>query len=131
MTNDPYGPLTLVDDARSGSPYHIQPKDIDLRLPTTFGKSEVERTARRLIEFFVMKGRWTSFTLHELTEFYKLKGWEPKGMFFGLIGLWLDDGSFSTTIRVSWPCILITEEDEYFVTNHFIDRCAGRFRQAA
>lgn len=111
--------------------YHfpIRPVDIDTsKMFGTFGKFEVERTAENLVKFFQRRRGWYPFTAAELEEFYCEIGEEPKKMFFGMMGCWIDDGSFLFTLRESHPCIVVGDDGMYAVTDHFIKRCAGHYR---
>ncbi len=96
----------------------------------TFGKCEVETSAKRLIAFFaVEKGNsWASFTFEELHTFFLRNNWNPREILFGLVGNWWDDGGMGTLIHQSWPCI-IHYGDGLRVTEHFVRRCAGEFNR--
>lgn len=85
-----------------------------------FGKSEVEESAGKLVKFFQDRGTgWAAFTFHELHVYYTNKGWKPEEMLYGLLGAWMDDGSWmvveSVAYVVHW-CNFLT------VTENFIER---------
>lgn len=93
-------------------------------MPGSFGKAEVEISAGKLVQFFQSRGYWCSFTIDELARYYTLRGWNSNSMFFGLMGLWFDDGMMGAW-RHAHPCIAINNAGACFVTKEFIDRCAG------
>lgn len=120
-----------VVDESVGSSYPIRPNNIKIEALGCvgfFGKFEVENVAGKLVSFFQASGRWKSFSILELVDFYRSKGWDPNFMFFGLCGVWYDDASIKEFLGNPWtqsPCYLVLGEDgKYRVTNHFIDRCA-------
>lgn len=113
--------------------YHpIRPKDFSLdsfgALASTFGKSEVEKTARNIICFCQRRGGWYPFTVEELIDFYKEVGEDPRFIFFGLLGAWEDEGMFAQHTN-PWrepPSYLVIGADGmYRVTEQFIQQCAS------
>ena len=109
----------------------IRPKDFNLAsvgtLSSTFGKSEVEQTARNLIRFCQRRGGWYPFTVEELIDFYKQVGEDPRFIFFGLLGVWGDDGMFAQHTNPwheSPPYLVIGADGMYRVTERFIQQCA-------
>ena len=110
----------------------LQPKDIhcsETDAVGAFGKFEVERSAGRLILFLQDRGRgWEGFTISELFEFYKKMNWDPRFMFFGLIGRWFDDSPVTLFSGCAWidPFTYLVLDDSglYHVTDLFIRRCA-------
>lgn len=109
--------------------YHIRPHDIMAgksgSLLSTFGKKEVEISAERLILFFQSYGYWTTFTLSELQEFYRKNNWDFNKALFGLVGGWFDDcGMFGNWITPVEVFLASDSIGNYYVTNHFINRCA-------
>ena len=110
----------------------IRPKDFNLAsvgtLSSTFGKSEVEQTARNLIRFCQRRGGWYPFTVEELIDFYKQVGEDPRFIFFGLLGVWGDDGMFAQHTNPwheSPPYLVIGADGMYRVTERFIQQCAS------
>jgi len=96
-------------------------------LSSTFGKSEVEQTARNLIRFCQRRGGWYPFTVEELIDFYKQVGEDPRFIFFGLLGVWGDDGMFAQHTNPwheSPPYLVIGADGMYRVTERFIQQCA-------
>lgn len=120
--------ISPISDSVS-SMYKIRPQDIKISdigtVPGSFGKAEVEISAGRLVQFFQGRGYWCSFTIEELARYYTLRGWDPNSMFFGLAGVWYDDGIIDSW-RNSDPCIAITGSGKCFVTAEFIDKCADK-----
>lgn len=89
----------------------------------SFGKFEVEVTAGRLVQFFREKDYWGVFRLTELFEFYRLNGWDPDTMLFGLIGRWHDDGG----TMIHWPSsqhLGMASDGSVYVTKEFVAACA-------
>ncbi len=97
----------------------------------TFGKTEVETTARRLIEFFQLRCCWCEFTIDELGRFYKLKGWDPNAMFFGLMGAWYDDGGMGGWALPQHTYLCVDGHGKYCITDKFIDQCARNIKKKA
>jgi hypothetical protein len=125
----------VIEASKTDRRYPIGPDDFDLdnadTLASTFGKSEVEATAERLIRFFQMRGYWCEFTIDELTRFYKLKDWDPNPMFFGLMGAWFDDGGMCGWGTPKETYLAVDVHGKYCVTDLFIIRCAKNLRKKA
>lgn len=89
-----------------------------------FGKYEVEEVAGRLVSFFEEKGFWSEFSIEELGDFYRQRGWDPNTMLFGLLGPWYDDGALGS-FRQFEPLIVYSPDGKMVVTERFIARCSG------
>lgn len=108
-----------------------RPRDIESLLKC-FGKHEVELSAGRLLEFFRTSDRWCSFTIEELTAFYKSHdGWNSNDMFYGLQGPYFDDGGMMGYREPDHIYVVGVGGGKYNVTNHFIEQCAQNLKQAA
>ncbi len=126
-------PTRFVVDGFSDA-YPIQPKDI-LGQPnafsSTFGKAEVEGSARNLVEFMAEKGRWVSFTIAQLQEFYDKKGRDPASMFYGICGGFVLDSMGGSKWYADGGYLVQDDRGGYCVTDLFIDKCAGKYRKLA
>ncbi|PIZ98740.1 MAG: hypothetical protein COX77_03535, partial [Candidatus Komeilibacteria bacterium CG_4_10_14_0_2_um_filter_37_10] len=88
----------------------IRPKDLSVSNINTigkFGKCEIEKSAGMLVKFFqtVKNNRWAPFTITELHQFYLAEEANPDKMFYGLAGLFFDDGGLGS-IREANPCLM-------------------------
>ncbi len=117
--------------------HEIRPDDIDLKnFISKFGKAEVEKSAANLVSFCQARGGWYPFTIQELENFCKKSEFDPRFMFFGLLGPWEDDSMtmiFSPQDRFhdSYPCLVACCDGMYRITNVFIEMCAKKNFQAA
>jgi hypothetical protein len=113
-----------------GDTHHpIRPSDIT-SFTGTFGKFEVEESAERIVKFFKERGRWCAFTLDELARFYTHHGWDPEGMFFGLLGGWFNDGGFGGEWDVpQYTYFAFEKGGGCMVTDRFVTQCARNVRR--
>jgi len=124
------GTYRVLSESDDGARFPIRPAEIPnlsehaAGLLNTFGKTEVEKRAERLVHFFVLRGRWCSFTLEELLRFYESRGWNPATPFFGLAGAWFDDGGMGRWAEPDDVFITCDSSGNYFVTDRFVERCA-------
>ncbi|MBI3420449.1 MAG: hypothetical protein HY006_00105 [Candidatus Sungbacteria bacterium] len=118
--------FNIVSEVPENHWYPIRPRDIDIAhgLPSTFGKHEIEKAAAQLVSFCQKRGGWYSFTIGELMQHYRDQNLSPDAMFFGLIGLWLDDARFTNDVIESWQYLAVDIRGRYSVTELFIKRCA-------
>jgi len=124
-------PFVVVNEDFSMKMQYVRPHQIT-SLTRCFGKAEVELAAGRLLEYFRLRSIWCSFTIEQLQNFYKEKGFEPGGMFFGLIGGWYDDGGFGGAWREPGEIYLACDKSgNYCVTDKFIARCSQNLKRAA
>ncbi len=105
------------------------PREIELERglprPTVgrFGKAEIEWAAGQLLNFIQSRGeQWQSFKLGDLFYYYKQQGWNPEEAFFGLSGLWFNDG-MSTLAYCETEVYVICLGDSWAVTNLFVEAC--------
>ncbi len=101
----------------------IRPNDFDFNdsrvLSSTFGKFEVEQSARLLIEFFQERGRWAEFTLPALIRYCKRRRKNPNSALAGLVGGWFDDGMMCFNALMN--CYVVIDFDgKCCVTEAFI-----------
>ncbi len=109
----------------------IAPGDIT-NLSGTFGKFEVEEAAARIVAFFTDRGKWRDFTIEEMANFFRSKGWNPNTMFFGLLGGWWSDSGFGGDwIEPRHVYFAFTKDGTCLVTEEFIGKCAKNVRRAA
>jgi hypothetical protein len=110
----------------------IEPKDIDVtgKFLSTFGHSQSEDAARYIVMHCQEKGRWTGFTLKEMTDFCLNRNlflWRKEFMLYILfepLPLWdLEPNEEPTLVGGGW---IIKIEDRYLVTQDFIERCFER-----
>lgn len=115
--------------------YHIRPDNVptdgessDL---STFGTAEVEEIAGHLIKFFKLRGYWCSFTIDELSRFYREHNWDPNLMFYGLMGAYLHfgGGPFVGFYDRGEPLLVCDAGGNYNVTNLFIERCCRNMKK--
>jgi hypothetical protein len=119
----------VLHENSTSKKYPVRPEDISAGKPgsllSTFGKCEIETSAERLVLFFQSKGMWCETSMDELSQFYKLQGWDFNKVFFGLMGLWFDDAYMVFDwVEVVDVFIALSPEGGVFVTNKFVDRCA-------
>ncbi len=126
-------PFVIIAETATSPKHYIQPKDFDIEgggaLGSTFGKSEVETTAGRLIAFFQSRGCWTQFKIEELVDFYKLKGWDTNTMFFGLIGGWYDDNPLYGWSNPYETMLGFDAEGHCYITDLFLKRCSRHLKK--
>lgn len=121
--------IVPVRETAGNQYFSIRPHQIPPRLLGTFGKCEVENSARNLLAFFQERGYWTGFTTQELQRFYEGQKWNSDTPFWGLLGAWFDDGMSSMCWREPHDVyIAIGEHGEYFITEAFIRRCASQLQ---
>jgi len=118
----------VICEASDNKYYSVRPSDIRAGQPgsllSTFGKSEIELAAERLILFFQSYGCWVSFTLEELQLFYERNGWKFKEPLFGLLGEWFDYAMpFPCKREVSEDFVVCDDKGNYCITDLFIKRC--------
>lgn len=131
--------LKVVAESPGRHHHPIRPKDFKFdsaldrvgTLAGTFGKSEVEQTARSIIRFCQRRGGWYPFTVEELINFYKEVGEDPRFIFFGLLGTWEDDAMLVDGWRTPRVPYLVQGYDGmYRVTEEFIKQCAKNLPKA-
>ncbi len=119
----------VIEDEESENKFPKPAQIFDLT--GTFGKAEVEWSAMHLIEYFKLRGAWTTFTIAELTRFYEMKGWNSNTMFFGLLGGWYDTGGMGGLAAPRRIYLVCLPDGKWCVTDKFIERCARNIKQAA
>ena len=131
---------TLATDKQMTNPiitetdsYHIQPKDIDasVHLFNSFDHSETETSAGWIIRFLQERGQgWTPFTYDEINSFYAQKfdhGFrfnrliEPEMVPPSLARAFA--GHMDPLIPKGGGWIVKGEDEKYYATQEFIDRC--------
>lgn len=121
----------VVDDTGGKVTGMPRPEDIPLihgmLEKGLFGKCEVEISAARLVLFFRKEARgWVLFTLSKFMDFYRENNWNPDDILFGLAGSWFDDGPYMW--HEAHPCIAFYPGGQCVVTEEFIQRCAGTWK---
>lgn len=117
-------PFEIVTETDGNRHYPVRPSDIYVGpgcLLSTFGASEIEDHAERLVRFFQRQGFWSGFRLEDLELFYKENGWKPDEALEGLAKPWYHD--FSGWIDPARPYVVQDSAGTYFVTNLFIACC--------
>jgi hypothetical protein len=116
----------ICEDSASDVKHRIRPDDFNLDNPNTlsgtFGESQAEEVVKKLLAFFQSRGYWCRFTIDELMRFYKLKGWNPAPMLYGLAA------------TGGWPSDIMLVGDrygDYNVTDKFIERCGKNLGKTA
>ncbi|OHB14435.1 MAG: hypothetical protein A2431_03600 [Candidatus Zambryskibacteria bacterium RIFOXYC1_FULL_39_10] len=107
-------------------PSHILLRDGDSVIGG-FGKHEIELTAGRIVRFMVevKNDFWAKFTLLELNDFYKRKGWNPSEILDGLTGAWVDMASIFTGANETDIFLVSFLDGKFAITEEFVRRCAG------
>ena len=121
-------PRIVFETAACNDQYGTRPKDVPLRGEATglgtFGTHEVEQSAGRLILFFKAVGRWELFTLTQLRDFYRCRGWDPDMALYGLIGAFLHDSPTGPGVqRWKSPLVVMYWNGRFAITDEFIIRC--------
>jgi hypothetical protein len=130
-------PVTPLGETVDSPKHPIRPDDFNFSnhntpLSSVFGKSEVEQSAGKLIQFFQSRGRWCEFTIDELRRFYELKGWNYNSAFFGLTGAWYDDGGLAGGWAMPKETYLAFDDSgKAFVTAAFVERCGRNLKKRA
>ncbi len=118
-------PTFSVIAETSGHPtYPVRPKSIDTR-EIFLGKFELEETARNLVRFCQSRDGWIPFTIDDLFKYSRSVNFDPNKMFFGMMGLWEDDGGFGE-ICESFPYLVAGADGRYYFTDVFVKRCSRK-----
>jgi len=117
-----------IDESGDNPQYHVCPEDINMEMTCTFGKAEIESSARVIVQFCQSRGGWYAFELLELIKYCKQINFNPNMIFFGIIGHWFDDCVMGGGICGSHPSLVLWGYGKYCVTESFILRCAKRTR---
>lgn len=113
--------------------FPVRPRDIDLSggLSRCFSKNEVEGAAVELVSFFQRRNYWTSFSLQELTKFYKAKKFPASKMLFGLLGPWWDDVMLGGIRQPRYPYLVAFSDGRFCVTDCFVKQCRKHINSKA
>jgi hypothetical protein len=119
--------IPVIEDLKTEFP--VRPKDIVLRgsdntpIAGLFGKHELEVAAGRLVAFFQMRTKWSSFSIEELTNFFVLRKWDPNTMFFGLMGSWCGEAMITNFWGSDKGYIGYCGGGRLCVSRGFIEKC--------
>ncbi len=109
-----------VHEAKGKTLGYIRPNDVS-DYTGTFGSFEVEDAAKKLVTFFQQKDRWHFFTLNKLRKFYKMNGWDPNTMLFGLAGASMRVAGVSLQLTYpKIPYVVFIHGGKLAVTTEFI-----------
>lgn len=122
--------VVMLPESRTSTALNLPgPRQVKLRdgIPDPvvgrFGKCEVEQSAGKLLCFLQTQSReWEPFKFSDLAAYYEQQGWNPDAAFFGLTGLWWDDGMMTNGYRETDPRVICLG-DKWAVTNLFIEGC--------
>lgn len=121
----------IFETSRLNVKYLIRPEDIKPRYGVVgkFDKHEVKKAAFDLLMFFKDRGFWSGFSISEILLFFEREKLDSRQKgetypFFGLIGVWYDDGGLGS-FKIPPAYFVLFPDGKYRPTDLFVEACAA------